>query len=1136
MAQSKYNPSEVPSIELYQDYLSRKYDLQISYASTSADVVKKLEQKYMYELLDEQIKVNRESLAKQTQEVRARRQAELQHELDEIELARKERNQADIDLHQERLKRIEDEIAEETRGNRAALDMAINAKREAEAKLTAELNQINQTRFANQYKIANIYDRKALADARKNGALELKLTLANNLKAQQQERNHINAQLRAQRKKLAEAAAGSDEEYEATKAIENLEKEKETITSSIQVTKSQIAEATRDEAKWADEAAKNNARVRAAEEAKLSATERYTKARERQKELKEQIEATKREIATNEELGIDTTALKETLAEFTTEFDEIGSKIGDHAKAATKEQKAKQKSEGNQIKNILSVLKSKVTGEEATQEAQADAEDFKTAVTEKAKQDTVNAVQGAIQNGLNQIDQNIESFFEYQASINARLQGANNDYQKIVGMVQKNVGISGITSQKEVLANIKKLVDSGVAYDLEARAYLATMSEDIANSFDAFSADLARMIRLQQADITASRLGMEAALLTFFNENFKDSSYLTDAADQVTSAIFDASAQLSRDESLAFEYMTQKWLGALYSLGLSQEATSKIAEGLNYLGTGNVDALNGNDSLQTLMAMSASNAGISYADILTQGLNSDTTNKLLKSMVEYLSNIATNTENQVTKAAYANLFSLSMSDMKTLSTLNQTDIDGIYNASLNYASAMQETSNQLSQIVSRTHLSQIVDTAFENAMATSSLSIGNNIAGYATWKVLNVIEELTGGIALPFVNVMGFGVDLNTTVTQLAKTGIAGLGLMGGLLSSLFGGSLFGTSDLNKWGYQEYNSRGSQIKGIAKGVSSGKSASSDMNMTGSASSSDVKNSTMSEGAATAEEDSKITNESTADQAQDTKEYTDKVLAALGYGEVTVIEELTSMHEHMWTSMTHVEELLALTRTFKTSGGIDTFQSDVLTILNSVDRTTQETNATMFASVASSMLTTAVDYAKSNYTDNSASVVETALEFASSAISTVNATKELTDMLATANVLNMGATRVAIESLEESLNTSKADSITNLSAMNDVLKTEVSAQETGAAMTQKVKLEEISQTLRDTLRAELRTLIASAMADALINKIAGSEEETDTVMSRLKTTLDGLSVVISDDSLTGIGSAIASGTQGAIIGM
>ena len=130
----------------------------------------------------------------------------------------------------------------------------------------------------------------------------------------------------------------------------------------------------------------------------------------------------------------------------------------------------------------------------------------------------------------------------------------------------------------------------------------------------------------------------------------------------------------------------QKWLGSLYSVGVSDSAVNTIAEGLNLLGTGNVTALNSNESMQTLMAMSASKAGVSYADILTGGLDAETTNKLLKSMVEYLQSIANNTDNnQVTKSAYANLFGISATDIRAISNLTQDDVNNISKQTLNYS-------------------------------------------------------------------------------------------------------------------------------------------------------------------------------------------------------------------------------------------------------------------------------------------------------------------------------------------------------------------------------------------------------------------------------------------------------------------
>ena len=153
----------------------------------------------------------------------------------------------------------------------------------------------------------------------------------------------------------------------------------------------------------------------------------------------------------------------------------------------------------------------------------------------------------------------------------------------------------------------------------------------------------------------------------------------------------------------------------------------------------------------------------------------------------------------------------------------------------------------------------MLDTVFDNAMMSASTAIGNNAGVYATWKVLNVVEDLTGGIAIPGISVMGNMVDLHQTVTGLAKTGIAGLGLIGSLLGSMFNGSLFGTTDVKKWGYEEFTSRGSGTKGISKGTATGTSESSSMSMVGSASSDDIKSTSLSDATDDAEEDSEITN-------------------------------------------------------------------------------------------------------------------------------------------------------------------------------------------------------------------------------------------------------------------------------------
>lgn len=548
----------------------------------------------------------------------------------------------------------------------------------------------------------------------------------------------------------------------------------------------------------------------------------------------------------------------------------------------------------------------------------------------KVLANTVGNLANKLNDALNQIDSNINSFYAYQSSVEARLQGSDESFKSSLKTITKNVGLSGLVRQKDVIENIKKLSDAGIAYNLDLRAFLATISDDIANTFDVFDSNLMRLIRLQQSDTTVARLGMEASLNRLFNEYFSDTSYLTDAADSVSQAIIDANSQLTKDMSVEFEFMVQKWLGALYSLGMDQGTISTIAQGLNYLGTGNVEALNSNESLQSLLAMSASKAGISYADILTGGLDAETTNNLMKSMIEYLQSIAENTDNnQVTKSAYSNVFGFSISDLTAVSSLSTTDISNLHKQSLNYQGAMNEYEEQASQIFNRTHFSQMLDTVFDNAMMSASTAIGNNSGVYATWKVLNVIEDLTGGIAIPAISVMGNMVDLHQTVTGLAKTGIAGLSLMGSLLSSMFSGSLFGTMDAKSWGYEEFTSRGSSTKGISKGTASGLSQSSSMNMVGSSSSEDVKSSSLTDATADAEEDSKITNKNVEKEG----DIYQKILDAIASDGSTVLEEVTSLKESLNThvpsiidSLSLTNDLLSESRIFRTEmSGLDSLK-------------------------------------------------------------------------------------------------------------------------------------------------------------------------------------------------------------------
>ena len=418
----------------------------------------------------------------------------------------------------------------------------------------------------------------------------------------------------------------------------------------------------------------------------------------------------------------------------------------------------------------------------------------------KTVQNTVRALDTGIENYLG-------SYSQYMTGIETRLQGATKGYASITKMLNKNIGSSQYVSQGKVLQNLSTLVSQGIVYNVEQRAFLQTVSEKIATTFDAFDSNLTRLIKLQQADSTAARLGMESSLNKFFNTMYQDTSYLNALSDQVSGAIIEANSQLSRNESVAFEHTIQKWLGSLSSVGVSDATISSLAQGINMLGSGNVSGLSGNTALQNLLVMAANAAGIDYADIISGGLNATTANKLLSGLVGFTQGIAeASKQNQVVRAQYAQMFGMSVSDLSAIMNLTTDDLVKIKDTTLSFDNAIKETEQGIATIGSRMTLKNRLDTLFENVMSTIGESIANDPGQYMTYMLADVVEKATGGINLPTVGAFGNFLDLETTVTGLIKTGIVGYNVINKLGTIL--GGLSGSNKLSLYGWGEAETTG----------------------------------------------------------------------------------------------------------------------------------------------------------------------------------------------------------------------------------------------------------------------------------------------------------------------------------------
>lgn len=424
-----------------------------------------------------------------------------------------------------------------------------------------------------------------------------------------------------------------------------------------------------------------------------------------------------------------------------------------------------------------------------------------------------------------QINTVMSSFAQYQSIINTRLQGTTKTWSGLEKTFSSTLGTSPFVRTQDLYDNLQNLVDSGVAFNLEQRAFLMTFSDKIAATFNLMDESLRRIVRIQQADSSAARLGMEAYLTRYLNSMYETTEYLTDSFDSVSASLMEASALMSVQEAVEFEYIVQKWLGSLSSVGLSSSTTSSIAEALGWLSSGNIDALS-SSTLQNLLVMSANRAGLSYSELLTGGLTAKTTNDLLREMVEYLQEIAQN-ENKVVKSQLASTFGVSISDLTALANLSTSDLNNISKNMMSYTGAMTELQSQFGQLGSRVSAAGFIDTLFENFQYELAAGLAGNPVSSIMWKITDMIQGVTGGIALPTISVMGSGIDIETTIENLIKTGMVGISALGGIGSIIAGlaGAANPAGLLTKFGISPSSivttSRGSGLGSRLAGLSEG---------------------------------------------------------------------------------------------------------------------------------------------------------------------------------------------------------------------------------------------------------------------------------------------------------------------------
>lgn len=420
-------------------------------------------------------------------------------------------------------------------------------------------------------------------------------------------------------------------------------------------------------------------------------------------------------------------------------------------------------------------------------------------------------------------------------------------YDQLVARATWNIGVSPLVKQEDYMKNVNEAVTSGIAFNVEQRAFLATIKDNIASTFNVFDGNLAKLIRVQQEDTTAGRLGMESALTSFMNSMYETSEYMKNTFDTVTSNLTEASSLMTGKAATEFEYQVQKWLGSLYSVGISDNAVGNISNALGQVAAGKVEGITGGGA-GNLVVMAANQAGLSIADVLKDGLNSDETNKLLNAMVNYLAGIYNSSkDSHVVQQQMANVFGLSASDLKAVANLAKADtVKNITNTNYGYSNMLSRLTEMTNTMYLRTSVGGMIGNLTNNFKYSMASGIANDPITYITYEMANMLQDLTGGIKLPDIKVMGTGINLNTTVANLMKVASMSGGILNGVVG-LVGGlkNIVPSNMLNSFGI---NSGTTAVQRGTPSIASGVSgeSTSESGYVGTSSGQDIYNKTLTD--------------------------------------------------------------------------------------------------------------------------------------------------------------------------------------------------------------------------------------------------------------------------------------------------
>ena len=424
----------------------------------------------------------------------------------------------------------------------------------------------------------------------------------------------------------------------------------------------------------------------------------------------------------------------------------------------------------------------------------------------------VEKLASSLQSSLSgQLDSTINSYINNYQSMISSLVGANKDWESITDNLNNALSANSLVRQENVYKNLTELIKAGISENVEQRAFLETISDDLNLLLDTQTGSLARLIRLQDASIAENRIAIEYSLREFLNQNYSTSEYIKDSYLKVADSISELQAINTTSIASSIESALQTWLGSYYSVGVSDSTISSLASAINSLGTGDLSNINSN--ISKLVMMGAATSGKSYGNLLTNGITAEDVSAIMSGITDYAKSIE---GNNVVRSQWASLFGLSISDLEALKNLNianntqtvSSDINKLFDAYANFVPTTVGLKN-----------------TFENLMFTTATNIASNDALYGSYFVTDILEKSGIGSALSSLgsSIASMGLKKTGGALQVAGTAINYSKLipyLGGLLSTVIGDNALGNlGDRNSVSSAYANLGGTLVAGASAGSS-----------------------------------------------------------------------------------------------------------------------------------------------------------------------------------------------------------------------------------------------------------------------------------------------------------------------------